>query len=161
MVFTRIGVIWRSNRASKKSYTCNFFIITQLYLYFAKSNQWWISVAGAARTTYGVPLGPGWPQDHALMDGPRKFRTWKIRKNRKDRLRPILLYYGRTRAPTDMVGVPMDQAWPENYAGAIKNPDFQIRTELEPDNRFPRFALLCLNQGTYRHLQGTCKSGLT
>ena len=73
-------------------------------------------------------------------------------------IRPHL---GRTEAPTDMVGVPTNQAWPEDHAGAIKNPEFRIRTELEPENRFSRFAPLWLNRGTYRHLQGTCGSGLT
>ena len=37
-----------------------------------------------------------------------------------------------------------------------QNPEFRIRTELEPENRFSYFDLLWLNQGTYRHLQGTC-----
>ena len=85
------------------------------------------------------------------MDGPRKFRIRirKIRKNRKYWFPPVLLYYGRTGAPTDMVGVPTDQAWPEDHAGVIKNPEFRIRTELESENRFSRFALLWLNQGTY------------
>ena len=60
-----------------------------------------------------------------------------------------------------MVGVPTDRAWRHDYRNAIKNPEFRIRTELEPENRFTRFALLWLNQGTYRRLQGTCVSGLT
>ena len=85
----------------------------------------------------------------------------EIRKNLKNRFPPVLLYYGRTRAPTDMVGVPTDRAWPEDHAGAIKNPEFRIWTELEPENRFSRFAQLWLSQGTYRHLHGTCGSGLT
>ena len=72
-----------------------------------------------------------------------------------------MLYCGRTKAPTDMVGVPTDQAWPKDHAGAIENPEIQIRTELEPENQFSRFAQLWLNQGTYRHLQGTCGLGLT
>ena len=29
-----------------------------------------------------------------------------------------------------MVGVSKDRAWPEDHAGAIKNPEFRIRTEL-------------------------------
>ena len=69
-------------------------------------------------------------------------------------------YLGKTEAPTDMVGVPTNQAWPEDHAGAIKNLEFRIRTELEPENRFSCFAQFWLNQGTYRHLQGTCGSGL-
>ena len=133
------------------------------YLYYISLSLWRISGARAPRATYGVPLGPDWPQEHARMDGPRKFRirNRKIRKNRKIRFPPVLPYCGRTRAPTDMVGVPTDRAWPEDHAGAIKNPEFRIRTELEPENRFSRFAPLCLNRGTYRHLQGTCGSGLT
>ena len=60
-----------------------------------------------------------------------------------------------------MVGAPTDQAWPKDPAGAIENPDFRIQTELEPENQFSRFALLRLNQGTYRHVQGICRLGLT
>ena len=74
---------------------------------------------------------------------------------------PVLLYYGRTRAPTDMAGVPTDRAWRHDYRNTIKNPEFRIRTELEPENRFSRFAQLWLNRDTYRHLQGTSRSGLT
>ena len=48
-----------------------------------------------------------------------------------------------------MVGVPTDRAWRHDYRNAIKNPEFRIRTELEPENWFSRFALLWLNQGTY------------
>ena len=70
-------------------------------------------------------------------------------------------YLGKTEAPTDMVGVPTNQAWPEDHAGAIKNLEFRIRTKLEPENWFSCFALLRLNQGPYRHLQGTCWLGLT
>ena len=60
-----------------------------------------------------------------------------------------------------MVGVPTDRAWPKDHAGAIENPEIRIRTELEPENRFSRFAPLRLNQGTYRDLQGTCELSLT
>ena len=60
-----------------------------------------------------------------------------------------------------MVWVPTDRAGPEDHAGVIRNPEFRIRTELELENRFSRFAPFWLNQGTYRHLQGTCGSGLT
>ena len=73
-------------------------------------------------------------------------------------IRPHL---GQTEAPTDMVGVPTDRAWPEDHAGAIKNLELRIRTELEPENLFSRFALLWANQGTYRHGRGTHGSGLT
>ena len=75
---------------------------------------------------------------HPENSGSGPGKSGKIRKNR---LRPVLLYCGRTRAPTDMVGVSTDRAWPEDYAGAIKNPDFRIRTELEPENRFSRWYL--------------------
>ena len=36
-------------------------------------------------TPYGVSSGPSWPQEHARMGGPRKFRKIpeKFRKNRK------------------------------------------------------------------------------
>ena len=60
---------------------CSPFII---YITF-EDRQGRVSGAGAPRTPCGVPLGPGWPQDHARMDGPRKFRKFpeKIRKKRK------------------------------------------------------------------------------
>ena len=45
-----------------------------------------------------------------------------------------------------MVRVPTDRAWPENHAGALKNLEFRIRAELEPENRFSRFAPFWLNQ---------------
>ena len=135
----------------------------QLIVHYIWLSQWRISGAGAPRTPYGVPLGPGWPQDHARMDAPRKFRIRirKIRKNRKIRFPPVLPYYGRTRAPTDMVGVPTDRAWPKDHAGAIETPEIRIRIELERENQFSRFALLRPNQGTYRHGRGTHGSGLT
>ena len=41
-----------------------------------------------------------------------------------------MLYCGQIRAPTDMVGVPTVRACPEDHAGAIKNPEFRIRTLL-------------------------------
>ena len=91
----------------------------------------------------------------------RNSGTGKSGKKRKNRFPPVLLYYGRTRAPADMVGVPTDRAWPKDHADAIKNPEFRMRTELETENRFSRFAPFWLNQGTYKHLQGTCRSGLT
>ena len=73
----------------------------------------------------------------------------------------IFLYSERTTAPTDMQVVPKEPAWAQEHAGAIRNPEFRIRAELEPENRFSRFALLWPNQDTYIHLQGTCGSGLT
>ena len=132
------------------------------YLYYISLRSGRVSGARASRATYGVPLGPGWLQDHTRMDGPRKFRirNRKIRENRKICFPPVLLYYGQTRAPTDMVGVPTDWAWPEDHAGAIRNPEFRILTELEPENRFSRFAPFWLNQGTYRHLQQASKFGV-
>ena len=93
--------------------------------------------------------------------GKNRIRIRKSGKNRKICFPPVLPYCGRTRAPIDMVGVSTDRAWPKDHAGAIENPEIRIRTELEPENRFSRFALLWLNQGTYRHLQGTCGLGLT
>ena len=92
------------------------------------------------------------------MDAPvrNRFRIRKIRKNLKNSFPHVLLYHGRTRAPTDMVGVSTDWNYPEDHAGAIRNPEFRIRAELEPENRFSRFVLLWLNRGTYRHLLGTC-----
>ena len=43
--------------------------------YYIWLREVWIYGTGAPRTPYGVPLGPGWPQDHAPMDGPRRNRT--------------------------------------------------------------------------------------
>ena len=115
----------------------------------------------------GPPLGycqlradlkimPGW-----MDPGNSGSRSGKSEKLEKP-FPANLPFYGRTRAPTDMVGVVLtDQAWPKDHAGAIKNPEFRIQTELDPENRFSRFALLWLNRGTYRHLQGTCRLGLT
>ena len=47
-----------------------------------------------------------------------------------------------------MVWVPTDRAWPKDHAGVIENPEIQIRTELESENQFSRFAQLWLNGGT-------------
>ena len=55
-------------------------------------------------------------------------------------------YLGRTEASTDMVGVPTNQAWPEDHAGAIKNPEFRIRIELELENWFSRWYLYYIVQ---------------
>ena len=40
-----------------------------------------------------------------------------------------------------MTGAPMDPAYSEDHAGAIKNPEFRIRTEQEPENGFSRWYL--------------------
>ena len=47
-----------------------------------------------------------------------------------------------------MVGVPTDGAWPKDHDGAIKNPEFLIPTELEPENWLSRFDPFLLNRGT-------------
>ena len=46
-----------------------------------------------------------------------------------------------------MVRGPTGWAGPEDHAGAIENPDFWIRTKLEPENRFSRFALKAITEG--------------
>ena len=55
------------------------------HLYYISLRIWRISGARASRAPSGVLLGPGWPQDQAQMDGPRKFRKFpeKFWKNRK------------------------------------------------------------------------------
>ena len=45
-----------------------------------------------------------------------------------------------------MVGVPTDWARTEDYAGSIINPEFQIQTELELENRFSRWYLYYIVQ---------------
>ena len=56
---------------------------------------------------YRGTLGPSKSQDHARMDGPG-LNQFRIRKIQKNQFPPVLLYCGRTRAPTDMVGVLTD-----------------------------------------------------
>ena len=60
----------------------------------------------------GVSTASSWPSDDDLMECPvpGPDPDPEIRENLKNRFPPVLLYYGRTRAPTDMVGVPTDQA---------------------------------------------------
>ena len=64
------------------TYSHHFSIwkLTFWFLYYIWLREVWIYGTWAPRTPYGVPLGLGWPQDHAPMDWPRRNRTALVLK---------------------------------------------------------------------------------
>ena len=89
------------------------------------------------------------------------FSRWKILKViRFYDLKFVCIFLNseRTTAPTDMKVVPKEPAWAQDHAGAIRNPEFRIRTELEPENRFSRFALLWLSRKAFQSSCFACRT---